>query len=742
MTKIALIRMLAMSAAVSVSLLLPASLIAQQSTVTGAITDTAASPVAGVRVVIIELGRRTQTDAEGRYRLGSVPAGTYTFSFSRLGFVPQTRKVQVTATGTAIDLRLSPAGIDLAPVQVTASTGATRAQDSPQPTSVMEGAELRVSQATALGDVLEQIPGVRTLSMTTGIGKPVIRGMTHYRVVTLDNGQRTETQAWGHDHSPNVETATADRIEVIKGPSSVLYGSDALGGVINVIAPALPDAIDVPSFARGKVSGAYNHNIRGMDGTLSAEAAVRGFGARAGLTSRSSGDMRTPAGVLSNTNNQAIAPEIAVGYRGARGNVAARYTSRIERIEIFDDPVKFPGYTGYQRIASHRASLDVTAPLGKALVQANAGYEQNYRREFADLEATTADLGLFVRNWTGFAHVNHSPVGVFSGTIGVSGMLSSFENLGSKTLIPSSDTRTAAVYLFEQADIGRWKTMFGARLDGRTLTTDGSAAIGVPAQTRSFTAITGSAGALYRLTDPVSLVVNVARGFRAPSAPDLFANGFHEGTRAFERGNPDLNVETSLNVDAGVRLSAHSLTGEATVFVNRVTDYIYLRPFGTSGNAFDSLQVVQGNARLVGVEGRFAWKPVHILTLQMSGDYVQGHNTTAGVPLTFVPPMRLIYGARVHNESLGRGIVQPYFTANVETNWKQTRIDPRDFAPPGYSVASLGAGAGRIMPRGLLTIDLSVKNVFDTHYRSFMSRYKQYALAPGRVMTLKVTTPL
>ncbi|HEX5577282.1 MAG TPA: TonB-dependent receptor, partial [Gemmatimonadaceae bacterium] len=283
--------------------------------------------------------------------------------------------------------------------------------------------------------------------------------------------------------------------------------------------------------------------------------------------------------------------------------------------------------------------------------------------------------------------------------------------------------------------------MFGARLDGRTLSTGGNVSIGVPAQTRSFNAITGSAGALYKVTEPVALVVNVASGFRAPSAPDLFANGFHEGTRAFERGNPDLDVERSLNVDAGVRLTSHDMTGEVTAFVNRVSDYIYLRPFGTSGSAFDSLQVVQGNARLVGLEGRLAWRPVSLLTLQMSGDYVRGQNTTADVPLTFIPPLRIIYGAKVHGESL-RGVVQPYVTANFETNWKQTRTDPRDFAPPGYTVSSLGAGAGRVLPRGLMTVDLSVKNVFDAHYRSFMSRYKEYALAPGRVVTLRITTPL
>lgn len=722
--------------------IIPAETKAQSAVLEGKVSDTSSAPLPGVRVLVVELGRRAMTDADGRYRLGSLPAGTYTLSFSRLGLVPETRRVQMTPAGLSIDLRMEPAGIDLAPVQITATTAATRAQDSPQPTSVMEGAELRVSQATALGDVLEQIPGVRTLSMTTGIGKPVIRGMTHYRVVTLDNGQRTETQAWGHDHSPNVETATADRIEVIKGPSSVLYGSDALGGVINVIAPPLPDAIDLPAFARGRITGSYNHNIRGTDGTLSGEAARGGFGARFGLTSRSSGDMRTPAGRLDNTNNRALAPELAAGYRGGRGSTSARYTSRSERIEIFDNPVTNPGYDGYQRIASHRASIDATAPVKASLLQVNAGYEQNCRREFASATASSPDLGLFVRNLTGFAHLNHSPLGPFSGTVGVSGMISTFENRGSQTLIPDSETTTAALYLFEQADIGRWKAMFGARLDGRTLTTDGNTGIGVPAQSRSFNALTGSAGVLYRLTEPVALVMNVARGFRAPSAPDLFANGFHEGTRAFERGNPDLDVETSLNIDAGVRVSAHNLAGEVTAFVNRVNDYIYLRPFGTSASAFDSLQVVQGNARLEGLEGRLAWRAHEILTLQMSGDYVRGHNVSADVPLTFVPAPRLIYGARLHHPSIGAGTVNPYLSASVETNLKQTRTDPRDFAPPGYSVASLGAGVGRMMPRGVLTVDLSVKNLFDTRYRSFMSRYKEYALAPGRVVSLRVAAPL
>jgi iron complex outermembrane receptor protein len=217
----------------------------------------------------------------------------------------------------------------------------------------------------------------------------------------------------------------------------------------------------------------------------------------------------------------------------------------------------------------------------------NGGYEQNLRREFADAGARSPDLGLFVRNWTGFAHLHHAPVrtpfGPAAGTLGASAMASDFANRGSETLIPDSRTRTGALYAFEQGEWGRWRATAGARYDWRTLATGGDAGIGVPAQRRVFGAATGSAGLLYRVREPVALVANVARGFRAPAAPDLYANGFHEGTRAFERGDPTLRVETSLNTEAraaGERAHAHR---GGTAFVNRVDDYIYLRPVRERG---------------------------------------------------------------------------------------------------------------------------------------------------------------
>ncbi len=627
-------------------------------------------------------------------------------------------------------------------VQVTATLAPTRVLDAPQAMAVVGGAELRRAQGAAVGDALEQLPGVRSLSMTTGIGKPVIRGLTHNRIVTLDNGQRTETQQWGHDHSPNVETANAEQIEVIKGPASVLYGSDALGGVVNVVAPAIASARGESPFVRGRITSAFNTNVMGPDATLRLDAAREGFGARLALTGRMTGDMRAPRGVLANTENETGHGEAALGWSGDRGRVALRYSARSERIEIFDDPVAAPGYTGYQRLSTGRGTFEGERQLGAGLrLQTQLGVERNYRREYDAADAQDIALGLLINTATGFVHLHHAALGPFSGgTFGVFAMDSRFEKRGTATLIPNSQSRGLAAYALEHIERGRWRGTVGARWDVRDLSVEDDAVLGLAAQSQQHQAVTGSAGLAYRIGEHASLVTSVGRGFRAPAAPDLYANGFHEGTRAYERGNPNLRVETSLNAEVGVRVEANSLNGEISVFNNAIEDYIYLRPFGTGGAAFDSLEVVQGNAVLRGLEGRLAWRARPWVTLQAAGDLVHGTNTAVDVPLTFVPPPRVVLGARFERPMLGTLLLRPWLSVQGERNWRQTRVDPRDVAPPGYSLVHLGAGATVMAGPRVLLVDVAVRNLADTPFRSFMSRYKEFADGPGRALVLRVTT--
>ena len=228
------------------------------------------------------------------------------------------------------------------------------------------------------------MPGVRSLSTGTGIGKPVIRGLTSNRVLVVADGQRLETQQWGDEHSPNVDTGDAERIEVIRGPASVLYGSDALGGVVNVVPKELPDAIGRDGFVRGDVTTAYSTNNQQPDGTLALEGASGGFGFR-GLSSPAA-----PATTFGPRSARSSTAETSRSAGPARwvitrhwGNVNASYSHRDEKLEIHEDPAEDPSATPLQRIGEDRAKIGMTIPTGATRDwKLMPGYERNRRREF------------------------------------------------------------------------------------------------------------------------------------------------------------------------------------------------------------------------------------------------------------------------------------------------------------------------------------------------------------------------
>ena len=622
-------------------------------------------------------------------------------------------------------------------MQVTATAVATDARHIAQPTAQLAGASLRRSQGASLGETLEQIPGVRSLSMTTGIGKPVIRGLTNNRVVTLANGQRTETQQWGHDHSPNVESADAERLEVVKGPASVLYGSDALGGVVNVVRRALPLAEAGSTVTRGRLSMAYNSANRAPSATLVGEGAHGAFGWRLSGSGRRASDLRTPAGPVFNTGNLTGYVEATAGVRRESGSLEVTGSTRDETIRIADDPRTAPGYDGRQRIATHRITVEANVQRTSQRLQLQAGWEENRRSEFDNATTDQVTLGLASRTATAFAHWHHAPWRRVTGVWGTAVQQTRFNTFGQHTLIPDSRTGAIGLYALEQANLGAWSLSAGARHDWRTLSTPGNAVLGLTATARQFNAMTGTLGAVYRAESPVSLALNVARGFRAPSASDLFAYGFHEGTRAFEIGRADLRVETSLNTDLGLRLRSTRATGEVTGYVNRIRDYIYLAPVGVPGRALDSLQVRQGNARLVGAEAALALAVGRGVTVQSTADAGRASNTSDGSALPFVPPLRATSSIRWDQPTPGRSLA-----LTAEWNARQRRVFRDDFAPAAWAAVHAAAGFSHLTPRGLVHVDISVRNLLDARYRDFMSRYKEFAHAAGRTLVVRLSADL
>ncbi len=742
---------LALSALASVAHAIPSGVAAQQpvlapGTVSGVLLEENGTPITGARVQLVELQRHIITGADGRFVFGAVPAGSYRLSVMRIGYAPALQTIRVDSAPERLRITLREGRVELSAVQVSASPRATTPLTAPQAMATLGGEPLREAQGRSLGETLEPVAGVRSISMTTGIGKPVIRGLSSQRVITLDNGQRVESQQWGTDHAPNLETRDAERIEIIKGPASVLYGSDALGGVVNVIARALPDATGRAPFMTTGVAALYDANLRGPEATVTLEGGAGSLGWRASMTGRAMGDMRTPDGALLNTENETFNAQGAAGVRGRWGSVSTRLSRRSERIEIYDDPIAAPGYSGYQRIVSDRAKLEWRVPVRDGRVELDLAGERNVRREFDAVDADDHVLGLTAHTGTLTAHwlpeVRNAFGGEWQGMLGVAAMGQSFRKSGTSTLIPNASANNLALYGYEQATLGKLTLSVGARWDSRTVAAERDAVLALEPTRRTWNTWSGNLGATYALRDDVALVVAVARGFRSPWYNELFANGFHEGTRAYERGNLQLDLETSLNADVGVRVRQRSFTLDAGVYSNQVRNYIYLRPFATTGRVFDSLEVVQGNAWLRGGEVAATVQPTRWLTLDAGADLTLGDNRSAGIPLTFVPPARATWGVRITDPGRQRGgwlpgSALPYVRLHGESHATQSRLDPIDIAPSGFTLWHASSGVALATARGPVHVDVVVRNLTNQRYRPFLSRYKEFADAPGRSVQLR-----
>jgi iron complex outermembrane receptor protein len=722
--------------------LVPAALAAA---VHGIVLDSSSKPIADAQVTVIELKRSMLTSADGAYAFTNLPAGSYRVAVQRLGFAPAVQAVAVTDAGAALDFVLKTSYVEVPTVQVTASAHATSALTSPQPVSQLEGEALRVARSASLGETVSSLAGIRSWSTGGSIGKPVIRGLRSDRVLVLNDGQRLENQQWGDEHGPQVDVEDSKTIEVIRGPSSVLYGSDALGGVVNVITPELPTAFGEPAFVKVGASARFESVADAGTGHFSFEGAKEGLGFRGFVSGRTASDLRTPPEKLFNSGGNDFTCGGTVGTRGSWGAVEGSYTRRDERIEIHEDPAEDPTATGYQRIGDDLAHLKAQFPTGsESRLELSGSFEQNRRREFEDADATDVALGLLSRSYNGEVRFNHPALGKVSGVVGGSYFYNRFDKFGEETLIPNTNTRNGALFVFEQADIDRWHLSGGVRFDTRRLEVpEDDAEIGVASQERSWTAFTGNLGVLYRLADPLALAFNVGRGFRAPSSFDLFAKGVHEGTVAFEVGSPDLTTESSLNTDLALRVQSSRVRTEVGGYVNTIQNYIYTRPTGTfdPGSGFEIFETVQGDARFTGGETQVEWHVTPKVHLSGSADYVQGTNTSTDTPLPWVPPFRGTYGVRFEGSRVG-ALDEPYVSVSAESNAGQDRLDPLDTTVGAYTLAHAAAGFTVPLSGRSLAIDLAVRNLFDTDHHDFMSRYKTYASAPGRNFTLRVGMPI
>jgi len=734
------------------ALMLLAPLVASGDTLSGRVVARDGHAVAGATVVVVELHRIALTQTDGQFRFADMPAGSYTVTVRRLGFAPLARQVSVAAS-TTLDLTLERTSVWVEPVTVTATRAPLDVFSSPLPTEALSEDRLRRAQSVSLAHALAQLPGINALSTGQQIGKPVIRGLAGPRVLVLEDGSRLEDYSWSDEDGPSVDARLAQRVEVIRGPASVLYGSDALGGVVNVIPEELPDANGGPRTMHTgfEISGASNNAE--FEGAARVEGASGGWGWRLFGIGRFASSLHTPVGELDNTGFSAMSGEAVVGARGARGSTTLRYTRYGGEFKLLEAEGPATGETGRpeRKLSDDRVQLAGDYLLGGVRVETKAQWQRHSLVEVADtgvsaggapLEGTAFDLLLNTLTLDVLAH--HTAGARVHGTLGVSGLTQSNDTRGRIPLVPDARLRSGAVFAFEQAVLGRLSLLAGARVDVRRLTADSNAKLGLSSQTRDYTAFSGNVGIVYRM-GAAALTANLGRAWRAPTLFELYSNGAHLGEARYEIGDRGLKPEAGMNVDAAVRWQRGRIRAELAGYRNAIGRFVYITPTDSfvtvSTSPPDSLRVYryqQANARLVGGEAAVEVEVARPLTLHARADAVRGTNRATGDPLPLLPPARVALGAELHRIAFSWAD-RTYAGAEVEVTTRQTRLNPLDIPTGGHTLLNLSAGIVRPLFGRVCHVDITVRNATNVSYRSFLSRYKEFALDPGRNVVLRIS---
>ncbi len=723
--------------------------------VAGRIVSTTGAPLSSATVAITELNRAVTSGVDGRFRFDAIPAGRYTLSARKLGYRTAASPIVVAESALDVSIVLDASALIIEPVNITALRAPVDAVASPLSTSILTGDDVHPGSGISLAHSVAQLTGVRNVSSGQQVGKPMIRGLFGPRVLILTDGSRLEDYSWSDEDGPSVDARLAQRIEVIRGPASVLYGSEALGGVVNVIPAELSFSSDGVSSHRGALEayGGSNNTELGSAGMI--EGSSGRYGWRGLATGRFALDVQTPKGILQNSSFFAVNGEGAFGINDAHGNTTVRVAHYGGEFHILEAGGPEAGdSTGgpVRQTLDDRVQLTNSHAVNNSLrIETKAQFQRHALTEVSDdcqpaPGQTTCTkvkdqkaFGLVLNTGTADVLAHHTLGDNLSGTLGVSAMYQLSSSSGPIFLVPGATTNSIGAFSFEQLTFGAVSLVSGLRVDTRSLSSDALTQLSLAADSRSWSATTGDVGIVVRPIPELGFVANLGTGWRAPTLFDLYTNGPNVGDARYEIGSPTLRSERDHSIDGGVHWSSARVRAEATVFQNTVDDYIFTSPTTGSIGGLPVFRHTQADARLIGAELAASVDVHPALTLRANHDFVNGTVRATDAPLPLMPPPRTRAGFDLHTASLSWA-QRVSLGAEVEVNQTQTRLDTYDVPSKGYTLLNLDLSFERMVRTRPLRFDVDVRNATNATYTDFLSRYKRFAYGQGINVVLKVAT--
>jgi len=754
----------------------------------GRVSDANGIALPGATIYLHELKKGVVSDANGRYRFEQLRPGHYHLHTQYIGHESRTIDLEIRGKDLQYDIKLQSSSLELREIIVESDLLKLDEKGQSQSVEVVGAEQIRKNYGVTLMQSLERLPGINSINTGIGVSKPVIRGLSFNRVAVSDQGVKQEGQQWGLDHGLEIDPFGVGRVEIIKGPAALLYGSDAIGGVVQVKAAPFPMAGQL----KGQLTQLYRsvNDQYGISGELAGHQGSVVWRIRGTLQDYA--DYRLPADSFSynrfrlplpdrrlkNTAGSEKHGSLTVGVQrpwGFSQLTASRFSQRIgyfagalgqpQAYQLIPDGDYRNIDLPFQAIRHDKVIWNNNLKLGDHWLEVDLAYQQNKRGEHsyphahgrgAQLDSSnTLAHGMRLHTGTANARYHYRIDSTNRLIAGINLTAQQHQISGYEFLVPAYQNEQAGVFvIWQYKPQESWQWNAGLRYDMAQLRSpgyseqlsDGSARVRAPLIDRSFGNFSGSAGLAWNPGSRWQYKFNIGSSYRIPTLPELSSNGVHHGSFRHEVGDPNLNPERAYQFDLGLNYRTASFELKFSPYFNYFSNYIYLRPSGQFSFLPDGGQLFRYEQGEVAHSGAEIATEIHLheaLHLALSGAYTRLTNLTTGVPLPFTPPLQGMVDVEYNFQPLSRYWLAPTLGMDVQLFAAQNRTDRNEWPTPGYGLLNVHGSIRLQAGRQSLDFRLLVNNLFDKAYFNHLSRYRLLNLPEaGRNVQIMLHLPL
>jgi iron complex outermembrane receptor protein len=719
---------------------------AQTQTLMGTVIDEQELPLEAVTITIPALGVVATTKSDGKFIISQLPLEILSAEFSRTGLKKINKNIDLSNGDVSITIVMRENLLQLPAVTVTAKPQPSSISNTAQSVSVLEGRQLEITRGQSALAAIQNVPGVSVFQSGPFGIKPAIRGLSFQRIVILEDGLRHESQQWDEDDSPGIDAFSVNRIEVVKGPSSLFFGSDALGGVVNVLTKDLNiEDSSRASFLNGNIALNGFTNNHQLAGNALFQGGIHNIFYQGAISVRRAGNASTPEEQIENSGAEEINGNSSIRLINNQADIGISYSifNQKKYLPLIIEEENTGDLKSYQRTRHDQVQFRYIGKTFPTHFEIRGGLQNNDAAEYEDAAADLPKIRLALTTFNIDTRLHHFLSDQISGTLAFS-----IENLRNKTLgedplIPNYNQLNLSGVVYEELDLSDFNCSVGFRYDIRKISVSANEELRIQNQTRSYNAFTGMTGMVLKLFSPLSFALNTGLGWRSPLVQELFVNGIEEGSVRYKVGNPNLKSEKSIGIDFSTRYNLPGFQAMFTIFYHLINHYIYL----SKTNDIDSTSGAyryehrQTDAIINGYELALDASPADWMLIHGGFDIIWGKNNRAYTWLPYIMPARIILGSRwnLPNHSF---LIAPYVSLQAKIVFPQNQVDTYESPTPGYSLFDLGFGFDIPLYTNSIRINGSVENIFNKSYHDHLNLYKEYFLNTGINTTIKISIPL